>query len=160
MRKGVCAAQPNHTFARQSTLFACLTRLPSGETASLERNLTYVVSQGRWPSYNSLLLVYTSGFLLHSLPCAQDLSVGEKTADLLGPTGFTGTLASLFLDDTFAGGLDSTFAGVLELTGAGLGWIHGGALTTATGRDSLWGFDNGHGGTLATCSCGGTIHSG
>eukprot|EP00961_Rhodomonas_salina_P044127 592623-Rhodomonas_salina.1 len=41
MRKGVCATQPAHFLARQSTFSACLTLLPSGETASLERNLTY-----------------------------------------------------------------------------------------------------------------------
>eukprot|EP00961_Rhodomonas_salina_P258821 3497298-Rhodomonas_salina.1 len=128
MRKGVCATQSTHVFARQSTLLACLTLLPVGETASYEQNLTHLVSQGLWPSYNFFFLAHTSGFLLHSLPCAQDLSVGGKTADLLGSTWPTGicvglpTCKSLGYNSGLVSELsDNTFAGGLDLTGAGGG---------------------------------------
>eukprot|EP00961_Rhodomonas_salina_P040788 548071-Rhodomonas_salina.1 len=135
MCKGVCATQSTHVFARQSTLFACLTLLPVGETASYhdEQNLTHLVSQGLWPSYDLFFLAHTSGFLLHSLPCAQDLSVGGKTADLLGSTWPTGTFAGLppcksLCDNSGLELPDNTFAGGLDLTGAGVG--------------SLWDFDD------------------
>eukprot|EP00961_Rhodomonas_salina_P033793 454684-Rhodomonas_salina.1 len=41
-------------------------------------------------------MVHTSGFLLHSLPCAQDLLVGRKTADFPGSTWLTGSVICSF----------------------------------------------------------------
>eukprot|EP00961_Rhodomonas_salina_P119437 1607068-Rhodomonas_salina.1 len=138
MRKGVCAAQPNHTFARQSTLFACLTRLPSGPGDCFFGAKPDILGFAR---AMALLQFSLSG--LHFWFSAPLLALRARSL---------GTLVGLFLDDTFAGGLDLTFAGVLELTGTGLGWIHCGALTTVTGRDSQ--------GTLTTSNCCGTVRSG